>query len=387
MCHRTGGFKLLDVPSNNFSDFNKHPKLIEERSQMIAGQWPTESCSYCRTIEEAGGISERIGNNKVISIIPQEFYQNYESPPLTATPKILEVYFNNLCNLKCAYCSPVFSSKISQEIKQHGPLSQRYNLDKPWPHNPNYQKRKEQFWEWMKANSTELEIFQTLGGEPMYQPEFQECLEFFEKHNNPKLKWQLFSNLAHTQDNFKHNIQKLETLVANGKIKQCSVVCSIDCWGDEQEFSRFGIDMDNWAKNFELLIKSKYIDVSVHSTLTPITLPTAWKLTEFLNSKSTEHNKHINQSWNIISDPAFLDPSVFGNYLDGYFTKLIQTVRNPPDYLTGFYTKVSKSAVNRVLMYEFVDYMDKLDLRRNTNWRNVYPELSNIVTTELGDTQ
>jgi hypothetical protein len=38
-------------------------------------------------------------------------------------------------------------------------------------------------------------VFNILGGEPLYQPELEQCLELFEQYPAPELKLQMFTNL------------------------------------------------------------------------------------------------------------------------------------------------------------------------------------------------
>ena len=41
------------------------------------------------------------------------------------------------------------------------------------------------FWEWMKENSNNLRVFNILGGEPLQQTEFKDCIDFFNTYPNP----------------------------------------------------------------------------------------------------------------------------------------------------------------------------------------------------------
>ena len=73
----------------------------------------------------------------------------------------------------------------------------------------NYPLYLQKFWEWMEEHGSKLYEFQTLGGEPMYQKEFEQCINFFDKHPNPNLIWRIFSNLKHDEEKFKKKIQKV----------------------------------------------------------------------------------------------------------------------------------------------------------------------------------
>jgi len=128
------------------------------------------------------------------------------------------------------------------------------------------------------------------------------------------------------------------------------------------------------------------ISVFVQSTLSPITLPTAYKLTD----KIVEWNKikHIRQGWNVVAHPTFLDPSVFGHYLTEYTDKLVDSAsrldNSYVNYLEGFAVQIKSSEVNKEQMKELRDYLDELDVRRKQNWRGIYPWMDEIFIKELG---
>jgi hypothetical protein len=179
----------------DFKDFHNHPGKVQDREKMLDGQWPGNGCEYCKRIEDAGGNSERTAYINDADYCPPELEDNPFATKVT--PRILEVYFTNLCNQACVYCSPLFSSVIEQEIKKYGPLETEYDLEGSFKPKENYLELKDKFWEWMEEHSTELYDFQILGGEPLYQPEFEECLEYFERTSHPNLNWKIFSNLKH----------------------------------------------------------------------------------------------------------------------------------------------------------------------------------------------
>jgi hypothetical protein len=383
-CHRVGGGHL---DAWNFKNFHNLPEKIRDRKLMLEGKWPDNECNYCKRIEDAGGLSERNGYINTLDMVPPEL--DTDPTAVEVTPRILEIYFSNLCNQSCVYCSPMFSSVIENELRKHGPLSKRYFLDGTWEQNPLYEQWKREFWEWMHENSTHLYDFQVLGGEPMFQPEFQECLDFFEETENPNLNWKMFSNLKHDHEQFKVKINKMASLIQRKKMKRIEIVASIDCWGDEQEYARNGMSLANWEKNFNYLLEVPEISIFIQSTISPITAPTAYQLVD----KVIEWNKkkQIHQGWNVVANPPFLDPSVFGHYLTDYMDKLAesaQSLKRPhfPDisYLDGFVTQIKSAPVNLEMMRELRDYLDGLDARRNQNWRSIYPWMDEIMTKELG---
>jgi hypothetical protein len=383
-CHRVLGGHL---DKWNFKNFHNTPEKLRDRKLMLEGKWPDNECNYCKRIEDAGGISERNGYINTLDMVPPEL----ETDPtaIEVTPRILEIYFSNLCNQSCVYCSPMFSSVIEHELKKFGPISNRYQLDGKWEQNPLYEQWKREFWEWMHENSVHLYDFQVLGGEPMFQPEFQECLDFFETHENPKLFWKMFSNLKHNTEQFKTKIDKIASLVRRGKIKGMQIVASIDCWGDEQEYARNGMSLENWEANFNYLLEIPEINIFIQSTISPITLPTAHVLVEKIIKWNEK--KPVHQGWNVVANPPFLDPSIFGHYMTEYVDKLLaaaQHLKRPhaPDisYLDGFGVQIKSAPVNLEMLAELRNYLDALDTRRNQNWRGIYPWMDEIFIKELG---
>jgi hypothetical protein len=149
------------------------------------------------------------------------------------------------------------------------------------------------------------------------------------------------------------------------------------------------MSLANWEKNFNYLLEVPEISIFIQSTISPITAPTAYQLVD----KVIEWNKkkQIHQGWNVVANPPFLDPSVFGHYLTDYMDKLAesaQSLKRPhfPDisYLDGFVTQIKSAPVNLEMMRELRDYLDGLDARRNQNWRSIYPWMDEIMTKELG---
>jgi len=383
-CHRVNGGRLNET---NFKNFHNLPEKIKDRKLMLEGKWPDNECNYCRRIEDAGGISERSGYINDLQMVPSEL----ETDPTatSVTPRILEIYFSNMCNQSCVYCSPMFSSVIEQEIRKFGPISNRYFLDGNWSPHVLYNQWKQEFWEWMHDNSTHLYDFQVLGGEPLFQKEFDECLQFFETHTNPNLNWKMFSNLKHNTDQFKIKIHKIAQLIKDKKIRRVEIVCSIDCWGEEQEYARNGMTLKNWEDNFNVLLGIPEINISIQSTLSSITMPTAYKLVD----KVVEWNKQktIHQGWNVVANPPFLDPSIFGPYLSKFGEALLssaESLKRPHfpniSYLEGFIVQIKNSKINIKMLSELRNYLDELDRRRNQNWRLIYPWMDEIFSSELG---
>jgi organic radical activating enzyme len=376
-CHRCQAWNVSS--KKLMKNFHNHPGKMKDRKNMLNGKWPGNGCEYCKKIEDAGGKSERISYINDMQMSPKELRTNKKA--ISVTPRILEVYFTNLCNQKCVYCSPFFSSLIKQEIDKYGPLEEEYNLDGYLP-TVNYEELKETFWEWMEENSRDLYFFQILGGEPLYQKEFEECLEFFERHSHPNTKWKIFSNLNHQKNKFQNKIDRISKLIQDKKLKAFEIVCSMDCWGPQSEFVRHGTNLEKWEENFNILLNDEFVEISVHSTITPITLPT---MSDFY-SKILEwkNKKEINYGWNVVANPTFMSPDIMGVYVKPFFDELLKIIpkEENKNYLDGFHNQVINHEFDRLSFIKLINYLDKIDARRGTNWRSLFPYLVDIIEKE-----
>jgi len=186
-CHRTNMHRF-DTSSFNF---HNTPTKLEDRERMLVGKWPNKGCNYCKNIEAAGGQSDRITNLD---------FRDMHAPPeldinptaINVTPRILEIYFDNTCNLKCLYCGPQFSSLWEAENRKHGSFNDgKLVTTSDWQKSKNIESNKQKIFEWLKVHGHNLTNFNVLGGEPLYQKEFEQCLDLFEQHPAPHLKFLL----------------------------------------------------------------------------------------------------------------------------------------------------------------------------------------------------
>lgn len=381
-CHRCQRFK---IDPNNFDSFHNLPQKQEDRKKMLLGQWPGNGCQYCKTVEDAGGMSERKTYTNTLELSPSELEINPTA--IDVTPRVLEVYFRNLCNLSCVYCSPINSSQIEAEYKRFGPIESNPHystndgvLNDEW----DLERHTPLFWEWMKKNSHELIMFNVLGGEPLYHKEFDQCLEFFEQYPNPNLQFGIFSNLQHDPVAFKKKVDKVNSLIEEKKIGKFEIVCSIDCWGKESEFVRTGLDIETWETNFKTIVDSKHIQIQVHMSATPLSIFTAGDLVEKVASYR-KSDKWIGISMNTVIKPFCLSPYIFGHHLAQYLELIIEKIPDT-EHDQNVFRNVTEGIINKMKNTEpdlkqvqcFVGYMDALDLRRKTNWRDVFPVLDQL---------
>jgi organic radical activating enzyme len=382
-CHRCRHYTFDEETIINFHNL---PGKLKDRQKMLNGEWPGNGCEYCRDVEVVGGISERVKFvNKKDSFIPNELFEDPSA--LVVSPTILEVYFNNLCNQSCIYCRPRFSSQIEQEVRFHGPskFNEDYSLIYPNEDKIKYKVYLEKFLEYMKKYGKNLKHFKMLGGEPLYQDEFNMLLDLFNEYPCPNLKFEIFTNLNHSNSKLVEKVSKLTQLITTNKIKEVQFNCSIDCWGPDVEYIRNGFEIIEAENNINLLLDTSDIKVQIHATISALSLPSMYILGEKV--KEWQKKKPIYFSWNTIQSPTCFNVYNFGNTLVPFIDKFIATLgENIQPYqrsILGVKTRMLHSTINKDEIIQLYNFLNELDIRRNKNWKIMFPEIVDIINREL----
>lgn len=366
-CHRTTQHKF----DTSVFDFHNTPEKIIDRQQMLQGQWPQRGCNYCKNIEAAGGQSDRLTNLDLPGMhAPPELDRTPMA--VSVTPRILEVYFDNTCNLKCVYCGPHFSSLWDAENVKFG--------DAKFVKDPELHNNKQRIFQWLVKNSHHLTVFNVLGGEPLYQSEFQQCLDIFSQHPAPELKLQIFSNLNVNFDHLIKTVTKIKQLIDQEHLRQFEITASLDCWGPPQEYVRFPLNLQHWQRNFEYLLTQPWINLIVGSTITPLTIKTLPDLLTKINAWNKIRPVYHYQ--NSVNSPDFMFIDIFGNIFDQDFEQaLALKPLNTPEqvasyqYLAGIAKQAGSGPASLEKIKRLYDTLTKLDFRRGTNWQRTFPWL------------
>ena len=380
-CHRVERHSLTH---DNFKDFHNLPKKITDRENMLNNIRPTGGCNYCYKIEDVGGTSDRMHTNKSINgITPKELLLN--PTETSVTPTILEIYFTNLCNMSCLYCGPYFSSVWENEYKKYGVIFNDENLDNNiYAKNENYPEMLEQLWEWMENNSKFLKKFHILGGEPFFQEEFVKCLDHFENYPNPDCEFVVITNLMVDDKRMDYFIDRFKKLISRRKLKNIQITCSLDCWGSQIEYIRSGLDLNQWQRNFEKLLKLKWIRLQINHTISALSIKYMAELIEKIKEWKKEKNIYI--SFMTVEQPTFLNPDIFeldffNSDLENILELLPEEIdfeKSTKEYFLGLKKQINSTPVKIIELKKLHHFLKNIDIRRKTNYEKEFPWLSEV---------
>lgn len=283
-CHHPRPHKLSveELAENPAALFNTdHLKKV--RREMFEGTRPAE-CDYCWRIEDNKNVSDR----QYKSLEPWALSKHdgilNTSPDDNIFPTYLEVDFSNVCNFKCIYCGPEFSSTWVEDLKRNGPIkllndtpkvvwAQGWqDLDSLTIKNRDVNPYVDAFWKWFPEAYKHLHVYRITGGEPLLSKETFRSMEWFTENPNPELEFSINSNLCAPDKLWDEFVKKASVLSSGGYVKKFTVFTSIDGWGERAEYMRPGLDFEMFKKRYEQLLEIGNIRCVVMCTFNVLSL-------------------------------------------------------------------------------------------------------------------
>ncbi len=409
-CHHVGAHKIkLDELAKDPGALHNTEFKKERRQEMLNGHRPVE-CDYCWRIED---------NSKHYSDRITKSIQNWSLPYLhdimlskgdeNIYPKYVEISFSNVCNFKCAYCGPAFSSKWTEEVKEKGSYKftdQKGNKREFGFIDPNevqYLEREhnpyiDAFWKWFPEAVKHMHVFRITGGEPLLSKHTMKVIDYLLDNPQPKLEFAINTNACPPDKIWKRFIKKVNDLIANDCIKTLTVFTSAEAKGKQNNYIRFGMDYDLWLSNLRMLLHhTKKVKLSIMCAVNMLSTTTLHLLIRDIQ-KLRKNSVRVNIDFAYVRNPKFLDiritpKELLDNYVEGILESLehrieeVRKERNPNDQWmieTEKFLRIYNS-VNalrdkedprelELTRYNFVEYITEYDKRKGTNFKETFPE-------------
>jgi MoaA/NifB/PqqE/SkfB family radical SAM enzyme len=270
---------LGNLNSQKIDKILNGPVLQEIRSKLRQGQ-PHAYCKNCVDRERMGNESERTWHNKI-----NEFFDTTQAGLDYEYPTLLDIRWNNTCNLSCNYCGPMDSSKWA-------------SIKKVLINN-NTRHYYEDVCKFIEQHNDHIQEVAMIGGEPLLLPENERLLDVIP--NDCKIT--VITNLSNPLEN-NRIFQKL------AKRHNVGWSISFDNIGDRFEYVRHGADWQLQLHNLDLiqsLTKSHSHGGGIHAVYN---LYNATHLVEF---KQFAQDRGITIKWQNLMGPAALNPRNYGH--------------------------------------------------------------------------
>lgn len=302
-CHHVKAHKIpIEELKENPSALHNTEYKKSIRKEMLNNKKPDE-CDYCWRIEDnTNEFSDRVFKSldsysvdQYDNIVNLNGDENYY-------PRYVEVSFSNVCNFKCSYCSPTFSSKWVEEINQHGdyqlPVGPNFNqIDQ----NESTIKSREDnpytdaFWKWFPDALPYMHTFRITGGEPLLNKHTFKVIEYLLNNPQPNLEFAINTNGCPPDKIWKKFQKLLSKMEENNSVKQIIVFVSAESTGSQAEYSRYGLNWNLFTKNVEnLLDNTKNVKISFMSAFNILSLSTFPNFLEYVLSLKVKYNKSSN---------------------------------------------------------------------------------------------
>jgi organic radical activating enzyme len=401
-CHHPSPHKIpLDELEQNYKALHNTKFKKEQMQKMLDGERPSE-CSYCWTAEDNGNISDRSYKSATSWAYPyiDEVIKNKTAD---IEPRYVEISFSNVCNFKCAYCSPDLSSQWHEEISKHGayPTSRNYNgfdwfkqVGKmPIKHSdPN--PYVDAFWAWWPELYKNLHTLRLTGGEPLLSKDVWRMLDAIEADPKQDLVLAINTNLGVGRDTIDRMITKINNISKN--IQEIQIFTSGEAMGKAGEYIRYGLDYQEWCQNLEYVLDHTNCIVAVMTTVNLTSITTYCDFVRYLLDLRGRYNKTVTFNkvqfmTNTLRYPEFLSLTLLDKETKIKFAQEVETLIAERGKFDGLAT-LSVSEVDqlrrminymneinpneKILRKDFVAFINEYDQRRNTDFNQVFPELT-----------
>ena len=363
------------------------------RLQMLDNKIPT-SCTKCFK-EESSGITSKRQWETVVWKERLDLDSIVANTQLDGTLPVEIPYFDlrlgNLCQLKCIMCSPHDSSSWIKEWKIQYSKYKTIELqtDQRWDSDFDYTwYKKGSFLDDMRRQSENIRELYFAGGEPLLIPEHYKILEF------------MIDTGAATNCVLRYNSNGLELpekLFDLWKhFKQVKFNFSVDAYGELNDYIRYPSKWNNVVTNLERMDDTP--DNITVNIACAVQLLNVLYITELVYWKESMNFKKINMppygagliGTHLVYLPSYLNVRVLPEHLKikvanrvKYF---ISKKSNNLEFISNPYGLKRWQGLLQYMNQEdwshklptTIDYLETCDSTRGTDFRKLYPDLSNL---------
>jgi hypothetical protein len=292
--------------------------------------------------------------------------------------------------MACTYCNSDFSSRWEDEDRKF--LGKVRTTEARLLKSNQYDKMVRELWSYLEKDDRYkiLHRYHILGGEPFLLTELDDSITFWESHPNINLIFSIITNLNIPTERFQKYVERFERLVLDNKIWKLQITASLDAWGAQQEYVRYGLDLLLWQRNFEILVSKPWVTLSINSTMSSLTIKhmpelikkiNHWNSLRGIEEHTADHvfNAPIHHSFQTVvgtvDNPYIFGGGVFDTAMDEIISLMLadtNSQKSSRDQMQGIALALKESQRSSDQILKLKQYLDSLDQRRNTNWRTLF---------------
>lgn len=365
-------FRMGSLMDESLKEIWNNENMRELRRNMMAG----EKSSYCTACYK----EEEIGHGSPRQIFNTKYANNFKYVKETKEDGTFErfnvVYWdfrlNNICNFKCRMCGPGYSSSWEQEMRKH------FNIEGEYPKIDVDMVRQD-----IEPLYDIVEEIYFAGGEPLISDHHYEVLnKLIEKFRNRKVRIAYNTNFS-TLKYKDHDVLKLWE-----RFPDLHLSISFDGTEKRGELIRKGFDWQKFLDNFKKF-RNRFPNKNVSINF----VIQALNCFHSMDAQKELYLRGIISSWDdfnlcLLHTPEYLSVTV----LDAESRKLLgeKIQYHIKNYLVPAKAhnsikqymsilKLLSTEKKEHLLPVFRSYISTLDIIRNENSLEVFPELERII--------
>lgn len=288
--------QFLNLENRKVIEILNADSFVNVREQMIKGEIPN-TCVRCFDAESNGEWSKRIFENRRFEWNPVNL-KKYTSE---GNLEFLELRLGNVCNLACATCNSISSSKwVKDEIFLSDKL--------PWYKEITYIESKrykwfedESFYEKLADENPKIQTIYINGGEPFLIKAHKRLLEkLIEQNKSQKISLEYSTNVT---------VLPIDYIELWKEFKSVNIMLSVDDIGHRNNWLRWPSRWEDIDKNIYWYIENKLenMDLMVCQTVSSLNVFYINELLDYCRKLNLKHTANFVYSPEIFSAKSLND--------------------------------------------------------------------------------